>query len=156
TVNHGTLTLSSGGLLAATGAVTVNPGATLTLDDTGTNPVNRINTAAALTLAGGTFNFLGAAGAASAQTLGALTVNPGAGTVQTTAGSGGSVALTFAGLTRNAGGLVTFTAGGGQTLGGTTDQVLFTTAPSQSAGVIKGAITNDAATGTVNLATYGS
>src|SRR5205085_26706 len=113
-----------------------------------------------LTLAGGTLNFLGVAGAATTETVGALTVSPGNATIQTTAGSGGSAALTFASLTRNAGGLVTFAAGGGQTLGSATNQVLFTAAPTLTNAVIKGALTSDATsfsgnTTGVNLATYG-
>ena len=50
---------------------------------------------------------------------------------------------------------MTFAAGNGQTLGSATNQILFTALPPQSVNVIKGAITNDAATGTINLASYG-
>ena len=134
----------------------VNPGATFILDNTGTNNLNRLNDAATLTLSGGTFNYLGATGAASTETIGGLTVNPGNSTIQTTAGTGGSTILTFASLTRAAGGMLTFAAGNGQTLGSTTNEILFTTTPTLSVSVIKGAVTNDAAAGTINLASYGA
>ena len=49
---------------ADTSGVTVNPGAALTLDNTGTNLANRVNDVAGLTLAGGSFTYLGAAGVA--------------------------------------------------------------------------------------------
>ena len=45
---------------AGVASVVVNPGATFTVDDTATNNAFRINAASAVSLAGGTFNFLGA------------------------------------------------------------------------------------------------
>ena len=160
TVNQGTLTLNGGGQLAATIGVTVNPGASLTLDNTATNNADRINDAATLTLAGGAFNFLGAANAASTEVLSSLTVNPGNATFTTTAGAGGSAQVLVTngttGFTRNAGGVITFASGAGQTLGTATNEVLFSTTPVTSVSVITGAITNDAAAGTINLASYGA
>ena len=73
---------------AGSSSIVVNTGATLTLDNTGTNNLNRINDADTLTLSGGTFNYLGAAGIASTETLGTIAVAAGNSTIQTTAGSG--------------------------------------------------------------------
>ena len=163
----GLLTFSATGLTGATTAaftlttagvasVVVNPGANFTVDNTGTSNDNRLNTSAAVTLAGGTLNYLGAANTALAQTLGALSFSAGNSTIQTTAGPGGATILNFASLTRLPGGQLTFAAGNGQTLGSATNEILFTVAPILSVGIIKGAITNDAATGTINLAAYGA
>src|SRR5262249_42236560 len=55
-------------------AQTVTSGGTLTLDNTGTNNPNRINDSAAIALAGGTLNYLGASNLASTETLGNLTI----------------------------------------------------------------------------------
>ena len=72
--------LSSGSItVAATtpvSAITVNPGGALTLDNTGTNIVNRLSATEGIALNGGTLNYLGAAGASSTQTLGAITAGP--------------------------------------------------------------------------------
>ncbi len=147
TVNQGTLTVSGAGVLLATTAITVNPGATFTLDNTGTNVFNRINSVSTVTLAGGTLNYLGAANTASTQSFGTLTFSAGNSTVQTTAGTGGSVAVTFASLTRSAGGVLNFQAGGsGQALGSATNQVIFNATPAslETNGVIMGATVTDA------------
>ena len=69
-------------------ALTVNTGATLTLDNTGTNNVNRLNDAAGIALNGGTLNYLGNASANSTQTLGNFTLGAGNSTINAIAGTG--------------------------------------------------------------------
>ena len=80
TVSNGTLAIDSGasgtGRLAGTSGITVNTGGTLLLAQSGTASTDRINNAATLTLAGGTFN-LGdkSEGAAGTVGLGSLTLS---------------------------------------------------------------------------------
>lgn len=76
TVNGGTLVRAGNGALAAVSGVTVNPGGTLTLDNTGTNSASRVNDAATVTLNGGTLTYLGNGAAAPTELLGALTCGP--------------------------------------------------------------------------------
>ena len=137
-------------------AQTVTAGGTLTVDNTGTNNPNRINDAAALALAGGTFNYLGTNNLASTETLGNLTINAGNGTINPMAAGSGTTALTFGTYTRNIGGMVNFVAGaaGNQTLG-TNDAITFTADP-RTNGILRGAIVTDQASGLVNLATSGT
>ncbi|MEI4927293.1 hypothetical protein Q8G50_32775, partial [Klebsiella pneumoniae] len=73
---------------------------TLTLDNVATLNTNR--TAGALTSSGGTINFLGNA-AATTETLGALTLNAGALTINSTTGGGGNT-LTIPSITRSVAG----------------------------------------------------
>ncbi len=122
-------------------AVAVNQGGTLTLDNTGTNNTDRIANSAPITLSGGTLNFLGNATAASTETVGALTLGAGTSTVNTTPGTGQTAALTFASLTRavGSGGAVNFTGTG---LGGASNKVLFTTAPTLTSGLLPYATVN--------------
>ena len=116
TINQGTLTLTSNGSEIASSGITVTPGATLTLDNTTTNNANRIGAAVPVTLAGGTFNFLGnnAANTATTQTLGAVTVNAGNSAINSQIGTatGDTSSLQIGTLTRAAGGLLTFTGVG--------------------------------------------
>jgi fibronectin-binding autotransporter adhesin len=64
--------------------------------------------------AGGIFEYLGADGSASAESLGSLVATAGAGTVKATAGSGGTAELTFASLgTVSAGGGLNFVTNAG-------------------------------------------
>src|SRR5262249_25457199 len=116
---------------------------------------NRINDTAVLGLAGGTLNMQGGAGVASSETLGGVVFLSGHSTVQTTAGSGGSVLLTANAVNRLAGATANLVAGGGQTLGMAANQIIINVAPSLllANGIIKGITVTDAATGGFNLAT---
>ena len=78
TVSGMPLILSGNGSLAS--PITLNQGGTLTLDNTTINSTTRV-AATALTLNGGTLNFLGLPGAASSQTLGAVTLGAGTSTI---------------------------------------------------------------------------
>ncbi|MDI1314046.1 autotransporter-associated beta strand repeat-containing protein, partial [Prosthecobacter sp.] len=81
-VNQGTLVLNGAGTLGVpgtnggVGTVIVTPEGTLNLDSTGTNVSNRLS-GRALSLYGGDINLMGNAGAATSETVGALTVNAG-------------------------------------------------------------------------------
>jgi autotransporter-associated beta strand protein len=86
TVNAGTAAFLGAGSLGATTAVTVQPGATLSLDSTATNANNRLG-ARPLSL-GGNLLFTGNAAAATAETIGALTPLPGNSVLTLTAGAG--------------------------------------------------------------------
>ncbi len=154
---------------AGVSSIILNNGGTLTLDNsTAGNNTNRLADIAGLTLNGGTLNFLGNGSAASSETIGALFLNSGNSTINSSNGTGQSAALTFTSLSRNPGATVNFTAGAGQTLGTASNQVLFTDAPTLTGNIIKGGTTQDNNTNVTvggsaftnssgfNLATYGA
>ena len=156
TVNTGTLTLNgAAGALTGTSQVNLDTSGTLTLDNTLGNNGARVNGAAPLVFNGGTLNFLGAAGAASTETFGSVLFNTGNSTVISTAGAGGTVALTATIAGRNAGATANLVAGGAQTLGSATNQFIIgvPAAALLSNGIIKGFTVTDAATGGFNFAT---
>jgi autotransporter-associated beta strand protein len=81
-VSGGTLTLSgTGGAVNATSGVTLGQGATLLADNRGGANNTRIPNAAGITLNGGTFAYLGNSTASTSETVGPLTLGPGASTV---------------------------------------------------------------------------
>ncbi len=114
----GTLALSGGGSATSTTSLTLDSGATLTLDNSGTNNGNRIGDAAAIILNGGTVRFVsGSAG--SSETAGALHLASGNSDITLVHNGTGSnsTVLTFSSLGSLApGATVNFTATGG-TLG---------------------------------------
>lgn len=119
-VEKGTLVLSGAGTTNSNGAVNiVYQGATMRLDNSGTNTNNRL-TGRALTLQGGTFDFIANN---STETAGAFVADQGANTINMT-GTGTS-ALTFSTFTGNAGGTLNVTG----TFGTATNFLKFTTAP---------------------------
>jgi autotransporter-associated beta strand protein len=130
-VAGGTLTLINNGALTNTVNLAINEGATLSLRNDGTaNLTNRVANVA-VTFAGGTLSFTGAAGAASSELFGASTHTAGFGsTIRIAPGAGGSVSLTGnGGVTIGNGATIVIRAPGlGQT-GPNTSQVFFTTAP---------------------------
>jgi fibronectin-binding autotransporter adhesin len=136
-VDGGTLKLSGNGSLAGTSALTLGNRATLTLDNSGTNLADR--TAGAFTSNGGTINFIGNA-AATTETLGALTLNAGALTINSAPGAGGST-LTIPTLTRSVAGGTLYLNGTG--LGTGSNQVVLGTAPALVNSVLKYAVVND-------------
>ena len=130
TVNAGALTLSGPGTIASS-TVTVNENATLTLNDSASATIaTRTPTTALLALNGGNVSLVGSntANTTTAETIGTLQLNSGASTVATVAGTGTGDAtkLTFTNISRTAGATVNFLGGN---LGSSTDQVLFTNAP---------------------------
>ncbi|HEY5314204.1 MAG TPA: autotransporter-associated beta strand repeat-containing protein, partial [Pirellulales bacterium] len=88
------------GSLGGTGAVTVNPGAIFTVDDSVGLPIaNRLDAAAgvrALTVEGGTFNYIGSPIGNSSETLGAYTPGAGLSYINITAGASESATITVA------------------------------------------------------------
>jgi autotransporter-associated beta strand protein len=145
-VDKGTLSFSGAGSMLNTAGITVQNRAALTLDNTA-SPIDRI--AGPLTSRGGILNFTGHATTATAQSAGILNLNAGALTINSSAGTGGNT-LTFSSLNRSAGGTL-FATGTG--LGGASNQVVFTTAPTLQNSVLPYAVVSD---GTLtSLATHG-
>ena len=106
-VNNGTFyiggTLGGGaGSVGGTGAITVLNGATLTVDDSVGLPIaNRLDAAAgvrAMTLDGGTFNYIGSPIGNSSETIGAFTPGTGLSAINITAQSGESATITVASI----------------------------------------------------------
>jgi autotransporter-associated beta strand protein len=145
-VEGGTLNLAGSGTMASTSYV-VDQGATLQLDNSGTNLANRLPDSAAITLNGGTFSFIGTntAGAASSETVGTVTLGQGQNVIKSKAGTGtgATATLTAAGLVRHAGATLNASGTG---LGNASNRILFTTAPAtvgNNGGIIPYATVND-------------
>lgn len=127
TVSVGTLTVNGVGQLTAASGVTVNPGASLTLDNNATlngttgfiqsgRVVTSVGAPGTLSLNNATLNFVGsnATGAATADALGTVNLNAGSSFVNQTSGSGlgATATLTVGTLNRASGGTVSFVPGG--------------------------------------------
>ncbi len=100
TVFAGTMAFTGAGTLTGgnTIAATVNPNATLTLDNaTTTNVANRLG-GRPVTLVGGNLNYMGNGAATSSEVLGAAVFSRGQSTVTVTAGAGQQANLTFASI----------------------------------------------------------
>ncbi len=118
-VNQGKLTLSGAGVIPTTAALTINPGGTFRLDNSVTNVTDRLAATMPVTMQGGTFQIDGLTTAASAEQLGALTLNQGVSTINLVngAGAGSSVQLTFNGAITRTAGTLNVTSSGLGTLG---------------------------------------
>lgn len=132
-VNAGSLIFNGSGSAASSSGFTVNEGATLTLDNTATNVIDRIS--GPLTLAGGEFVFKGSNVAATnaSETMGILNLPSNYSTITMFSGTGGSTILTFASLNRSAGATVLFRGIGqtnNQAPGAGIANIRFTTVPS--------------------------
>jgi autotransporter-associated beta strand protein len=145
-VEGGTLNVSGNGTLSST-SYQVNQGATLQLDNSGTNNTDRIPDTASITLDGGTFSFIGnnAAHAASSETVGTITLGQGQNVLKSKAGtgSGATATLTAASLVRDAGATLNVS---GTNLGTSSNRILFPTAPTtvgNSGGILPYATFND-------------
>ena len=93
-----TLTLSgAGGSLLNTSAITINDGASLSLDSSAANQTsqNRIADSLGITSNGGALNLLGNGSAATTETLGTLALGSGLTSVNVTPGNGQTATLTF-------------------------------------------------------------
>jgi len=148
TASGGTFSVAGvNGRLTGTSGITVNNGGIFQNGSPTTannnDIANRINTAATLTLGGGTFNHISAAVGAHTQDLDSLTISDGANTVNVTATVGTTSTLTFTGASpyTRTGGAVNFVqnpADGGS--------IIFTNAPSgagnMSGGLLVGATLN--------------
>ena len=150
TVNAGTLVLGGGpggaGSIGGVNSVTVNPGAAFTLDDSvGLATVNRMTqfgAARALTLTGGTFNYIGNASGPSYETLGGLTLLRGEASINITPAASQSANLGFTTLTRTSAATGTFNGPGlGTAPGAGVGTITFATIPTfVGAGGVTGAI----------------
>jgi autotransporter-associated beta strand protein len=93
-------------------SVTLGGGTSLYLDSSGGSlATSRLASTAAVTLAGGTLQVNGYAGAATAETIGSVAVNSGGNTINLNPGAGGSATLTIAGaapFSRSPGGTLNF------------------------------------------------
>ncbi|HYV36428.1 MAG TPA: hypothetical protein VE988_12025, partial [Gemmataceae bacterium] len=132
------LTSGPGSIQGVSGSsITVNTGATFTLDDTSTTTLgspNRLSDDMALTMNGGTFKYVGASNNSSTETIGAISINSGNSTITTTpTGTAGTLALTSSALTRSAGATVNFTGTG---LGAANNQILFTAQPTLTGNIL--------------------
>ena len=96
---------------AGSPAISINTGGTLTLDNTAVNNTNRVSDSASVVFNGGTLNYVGGSGVASTETLGSILFNSGHSTVQSTAGSSGTVAVTAGIVGRTAGATANLVAG---------------------------------------------
>jgi autotransporter-associated beta strand protein len=142
---NGTGSLTGGNTIG----LTVNPSATVVLDNSVTNVSNRLG-GRAVTLVGGSLVFVGKDNAASTETLGLLTTNRPGATVTSNPGAGtGTNVLTFSSLTTNTDSTVNFI---GTNLGTASNKIIFTTAPTLSpvtTGILARATVNGA-----DFATY--
>jgi fibronectin-binding autotransporter adhesin len=150
TVSGGTLSVAgAAGTLASTTAVAVNNGATFQIGSSvGANNnglANRINSAATLTLGGGTASLMSAATGAHTQSLASLTINGGANTVNVTAAAATTATLTFSGASPyvRTGGSVNFVQNPG--VGGS---IVLTNAPSGAGNVTGGVLVGATLNGT--------
>ena len=166
TVQAGELALS-GTAMFNSGTILVNPGATLTLDNTSTER-NRLN-GKALQIFDANLNYLGNTAANSSLTAGALTVGPGQSIVTITSGAGRTATLLSASMAKSGGGNMLVR---GTNLGSNTDASMkFTAVPAFVGNTFTTATTNhgilpyalvsnsatadfDANSSTVGFATY--
>jgi autotransporter-associated beta strand protein len=157
TVSRGTLNVGVAGVgsVGGTGAITVNGNALLNIDDTTTAVANRMGGGRAVTLANAAnLTYTANGGAVSSETFGALTSTWGANKITLNNGGGSNATLTFASLASNAvsgGSILNFNSA--QTFNGTTNRLVFTTAPTLTNGIIQRAVVTDAS-GT-QFATHG-
>lgn len=112
TINGGTLSLGGNGtLLSTTGVTIANRFVVFTLDNTLTNLTNRVADAATISSSGGTINFThgGAVSTNYAESVGVLTLNAGASTINASqAAASQTSAMTLASIARNAGGTLLY------------------------------------------------
>jgi autotransporter-associated beta strand protein len=172
-VNSGTLRIagspfaSNGGFTAPSmgsgSTITINRAGILTIDDnvTGGYTANRFGSAGnrpTVNLAGGTINLTGRNNATSSvQTFGALS-SSGQGTLNVTR-SNGTPTLTFASLAISSGSLLSFNDNNTSILGSAATnvpQITFTSAPSNTNGILAGARFYSGSPGTSEFVTYGA
>ncbi len=139
--------------------ITIGSGGELTLDNTSTTILDRVSDTAALTMNGGSLNFIGNPSSLASETIGALTIASGHNTVTVTPGAGGPTTMTFASLSRTAGATVLFRGTKlGSSPGPNISTIMFTTTPAvlgaggaagtTTTSVIKGAFGDNSLSGT--------
>lgn len=112
-INYGEVVLSGSGAMPLSTAMTISPGAKLTLDNTDSNVVvDRLADTLAFTMNGGNINFIGSDSIDVDETVGVLTAGvatqSGNNVITVSPGSGGSTTMQFASLTRTAGASILF------------------------------------------------
>jgi autotransporter-associated beta strand protein len=164
-LNRGSIVLSTAGAMPLS-AITIGSEATLTLDNSSTTILNRISDSAALTMNGGSFNFIGNATGTASETAGALTLSTGHNTATVTPGAGGSTTMTFASYSRSTGASVLFRGASlGDTPGPNVSTIMFTATPtivggsgaanSATISILKSAFGDDSLSGTgSDMVTY--
>ena len=160
TINNGTFVMNKLGELTSGGvaAVTVQPGAQLFVDDSllpGTPIANRLQSHA-VTLDGGAFQYTANPTAASSESMGALTANQGADNVNIVSTSSGTSACTvtfasLAGITAANGGVLNFSSS--TAFGTTGNELLFTTNPALTNGILPRVVVTNTTLGTLDFAT---
>ncbi|WP_395730694.1 autotransporter-associated beta strand repeat-containing protein [Prosthecobacter sp.] len=148
TLNGGTTVISgAAGALSGTSAITVNPSATLTLDNSGPALANRLANRA-LTLAGGTLNFIGNSAGSIEGTAGtgagALIMGASGQSAINITSNGGTTKLNFSSLTASAGSTLDVTSN--VALGTSTNQVNFGSLLNTSAAAVTGTTLSFAST----------
>src|SRR5262249_16382397 len=118
------------------GSFTVNTGGTFTIDNSGTNTNNRLNAAAVLNLAGGTFTLAGNASAATNGQIGNVNVQTGFSTVNLHKRAGRNPPPTGNTLSQSGGGVVNFVPGGTGPNLGPNDNLTFTSNPPVVNGIV--------------------
>ena len=115
TVSGGTLSLTGSGTILGSTSVVVNAGGRFYLNNSTTLVSNRVGDSAGVTLNGGTFSMLGNNSSPSVETVGALTLGPGASTLTVSRGtvSGRAAELIFGSNTGALSGDLLWTAGVG-------------------------------------------
>ncbi|MCX6792636.1 MAG: autotransporter-associated beta strand repeat-containing protein [Candidatus Falkowbacteria bacterium] len=164
-INDGIVILSGAGTLPSS-AVTINSGATLTVDNSATDLLNRISSSA-FTMNGGNFNYIGNSLSDASESAGALTLTSGHNIITVTPGAGGPTTMTFASLARTAGATALFRGTNlGSTPAANVSTLMFTTiganligaagaANSKTISVIKGGFGDTSLSGTgSDMVTY--
>ncbi len=172
-INEGSLVLSGAGAIPLSTTMTINSGATLTLDNTSSSTVvDRLADTLALTMNGGNFNFIGSSSIDTDETSGVLTAGianqSGNNIITITPGSGGASVMQFASLTRTAGASILFRGTSfGSTPASGVSTLLFKAPPtltgaggapnSTTISIIKGAFGDNSLSGTgTDMVTYSS
>ena len=117
TLTAGALTFAGAGSAASTSLVSLNSGATLTLDNSGTAVGNRLSDTAPVQMLGANISLVGNASTTVTETLGSLQFS-GANTLNSALSGSAATKLSFAGITRNPGATVNVKGTGGVTWGG--------------------------------------
>ena len=154
--NSGAVTIAGGSIILSgptaafssltnANGITIDTGGILKIDNSGpaaNNNTNRIADVTSVTLNGGTLQFLGNNSLATSETMGVLTIANGQSNIALTTGAS-TTKLTFASLARATGssGTVVFSINNpaANQLGTSQNQILFTTAPTLSSGIIPSA-----------------
>jgi autotransporter-associated beta strand protein len=166
TINDGILTLNNSGSINLSTVLTIATHGTLTVDNGGAQ-VDRLADTAAISDAGGDFNFNGSSSGNIMETAGVLTFGAGQSAINITTSSSGSTVLRFASLVRTAGAsAIVRGASLGSTPGPNIATLLFSTAPvlfgddgaagSPTVSTLQGVFGDDSTSGTgTDMVTYG-